>query len=227
MAHEGQYQCQRGCKEKFKTFSILDEHHKSKHTTNTKQTFELKCNVCNSIFTSQHHLRQHVDIKHARQNTPQQVNCEFCGLIVKNQVDLRKHIEICTEGFQQVGNKVCKYFANGGCSKGQYCRFAHPQEKDFSSTPHCRNGNRCRFFANGTCFFFHRGVGVQKPRNQEPFNGRNSRNEIQPRAWCKFLEDCVRVPNCPFLHAEEDFPQLPKSNHPPSERKVEGWWADY
>ena len=29
MVHEGQYQCQRGCKEKFKTWSILDDHHKS------------------------------------------------------------------------------------------------------------------------------------------------------------------------------------------------------
>ena len=36
MAHEGQYQCQRGCKEKFKTFSILEEHHENKHTSNKK-----------------------------------------------------------------------------------------------------------------------------------------------------------------------------------------------
>ena len=106
MAHEGQYQCQRDCKEKFKTFSILDDHNKIKHTSNKKQTLEFKCNVCNS----QHHLRQHVDIKHARQNISQQANCEWCGLIVINQAELRKHIETCTEGFQQNANKVCRFF---------------------------------------------------------------------------------------------------------------------
>ena len=29
--HEGQYQCQRGCRDKFKTWSNLDDHHNKKH----------------------------------------------------------------------------------------------------------------------------------------------------------------------------------------------------
>ena len=65
MAHEGQYQCQRGCKLKFKTLRILDEHHKSKHAI--KQTVEYKCDKCNLSFTSQHHLRQHLNTKHVMQ----------------------------------------------------------------------------------------------------------------------------------------------------------------
>ena len=41
MVHTGQYQCQRGCKEYFKTTSILDKHHKEIHRA--KPTVEFKC----------------------------------------------------------------------------------------------------------------------------------------------------------------------------------------
>ena len=224
MAHEGQYQCQRGCKLKFKTLRILDEHHKSKHAI--KQTVEYKCDKCNLSFTSQHHLRQHLNTKHVMQTPSKEMRlfCEFCGLITNNQEDLINHKATCNAGYQQVGNKVCKYFDNGGCFRGNSCRFSHPKEKQ-QSTPHCKNGFSCRFLANSCCFFFHRGVGVQKQRNQEVYQKRQNVNASKP--WCKYLEDCSRVPNCPFLHAEEDFPELPKTNPPPIRSETQGWWEDY
>ena len=68
MVHEGQYQCQRGCREKFKTWSILDEHHKSKHSAPTNQTEVFKCDVCKSSFLSKQNLRHHIEAKHANQD---------------------------------------------------------------------------------------------------------------------------------------------------------------
>ena len=62
MKHEGQYQCQRGCNEKFKTHQILDKHHKSEHSSQPPETF--KCDICNDNFTSQQKLRQHNEAKH-------------------------------------------------------------------------------------------------------------------------------------------------------------------
>ena len=222
MAHNGQYQCQRGCKEKFKTPRILDEHHKSKHMA--KPSAEFKCDKCISSFTTQNNLRLHMNIKHVQQRAPphMKLSCEYCGLITNGKDQLENHKVHCNAGYTQMGNKICKYFDRGGCFKGESCRFTHLQESQSRSTPHCRNGSRCNFLARGSCFFFHSGVGTQQPRNQEvPAESQNS------KTWCKYLEDCDRVPNCPFLHAEEDFPKLSKANHPPLGQKSRGWWQNY
>ena len=126
--------------------------------------------------------------------------------------ELEVHLGEYHWGFQQPPNKICRYFLNGGCSKGRFCRFTHPQEKQERRVPHCRHGNRCRYLAQGVCSFFHRGYGVQQQKTKD---------------LCNYMEDCVRVPNCPFAHSDQDFPKLTKTNHPPSGVRVEGWWADY
>ena len=215
MAHDrGQYQCQRGCKESFKSWSKLDEHHKDKHPV-TKQ-IQFICNVCNFIATSKHLLTQHIVNKHKPQNIQvPNVNCEVCGYSTNNHQDMVTHKRGCNSEFIRVGNKICKYFATVGCFKGQSCRFKHPEENQRRDTPSCRNGIQCRYLANGVCSFFHRGVGVQNPRQQSQQSSYQASPPKESRQWCKFLEDCVRVPNCAFIHYEEDFPQLRKTNDPP------------
>ena len=135
MAHRGQYQCQRGCKESFKTLNILDEHHRSKHTTPDIKQFE--CEVCSVSFTSLHYLRQHVTNKHekANRNKPMQINCEICGLIASSNQEFLNNKRECNGEFERVANKICKYFVNGGCLKNENCRFSHRQEKQFRSAP--------------------------------------------------------------------------------------------
>ena len=78
MVHEGQYQCQRGCRDKFRTWSILDEHQKSKYTPTTKEKEIFKCDVCKSTFLSKQHLRHHIGAKHTNQTNPptSNVKCE-------------------------------------------------------------------------------------------------------------------------------------------------------
>jgi hypothetical protein len=94
MAHNGQYRCQRGCKEVFKTFPLLDKHHKERHTT--KQSVEFKCDKCKSSFASKQYHRQHMMTRHSNPNTPPpQVHCEFCGLIVNRGDEFLKHRREC------------------------------------------------------------------------------------------------------------------------------------
>ena len=161
---------------------------------------EFKCDLCTSKFTSKHHLRQHVEYKHAKPNIqmPIEVNCEFCGLITKSHQDMINHKRECNCEFIRVGNKVCKYFVNGGCFKGETCAFTHPSEKQFKEAPTCRNGSQCRYLANGVCSFYHRGIGIQRPRNQAQHHQTsppdNSFQQSSTKRWCRFLEDCNRVP---------------------------------
>lgn len=42
--HQGQYQCQRGCREQFKEWNSLDEHHKNQH--GQPNSSEFKCDQC-------------------------------------------------------------------------------------------------------------------------------------------------------------------------------------
>ena len=142
---------------------------------------------------------------------------------------INKWTIICTTGFQTVSSKLCRYFANGFCSKGESCSFSHGIKP---YVPLCRNGQRCGYLANGVCGFFHPGVGVQKTRfnnqsehannnNQRMFhiNQKTSSNSEQFKRWCRSMEDCSRVPNCPFSHHEQDFPPLSKTNPPETARK--------
>ena len=132
-------------------------------------------------------------------------------------------MNICTKGFQTVNQRLCRYYMNGFCLKGEPCFFSHVIP---SSPSPCRNGPRCGYFANGVCRFFHRGVGVQQQRFD---NQSEDRYESNPRMygtnqktnstrWCYDMEDCVRVPNCSFSHYEQDFPPLEKNNPPQNVR---------
>ena len=207
LAHEGQYQCQRGCKKvAFKTVKLLDEHIKLQHSN--IDVNEYPCDMCDSEFTAQFQLRQHKTKKHANINVHTSSNCLYCGQIFTYDEDLKNHLENCDGGFSSVKSKECHYYNRGGCRRGDACRFTHIKQRDERIYPECRNGPRCRYMASGVCNFFHAGVGIQNPRHQE--DPQQSSSEQEGRKFCRFLEDCSRVPNCPFLHSEQDFPRLPR-----------------
>ena len=136
---------------------------------------------------------------------------------------MNRHEESCDVGFEKSGNgKECYYYRRGECLKGDLCSFKHQETIERTQTPKCRNGSRCRYFANGVCVFYHPGVGVQKPKLNESFQGQ------EDRVWCRFAEDCFNVPNCPFIHDDQDFPELKKHNTPPIESKrLINAWMDY
>ena len=125
----------------------------------------------------------------------------------------------CNTEFQHVGNKICKYFLNGGCIKGDMCIYKHPHNKKFRAAPACRNGPQCRYLSSGVCSFYHRGFVVLRPISQEQ---QNNGYKQQLSQLCKFIEDCNRF-YCHYAQYEEDFPKLRKTNNAPMGNMSQGW----
>ena len=213
LAHEGQYGCQKGCKEKFITLRALDEHHKNKHPVNIRRESELKCNICKSSFLTIKQVKDHMNNKHAHTSVSK---CKMCGFVANDVEGLRIHSEQYHEGFHLPRKNICKYFIAGNCLKGSMCRFEHQRQKaqneSSQNIPNCRNGVYCDYFYRGRCRYFHRGTGIQNPGTNHRFIRNTNPNN---RGWCKYLEDCFKVPNCQFKHYDKDFPELSLTNNPP------------
>ena len=223
--HSGQFMCQRGCKMKFTLFKDLDEHIKTAHSHQQPQNV-YQCGKCDEKFNETHKLRQHITKQHAM---PQRYNCEQCDLTFNNSDQLKIHEDSHHSGFKDVNVKLCRYFARGYCWKEKsLCTYSHDQNS--LKTPECRNGPYCRYLASGSCSYFHRGVGVQNPRYQSSNTSPQMADEPKTsKRWCRYMEDCHRVPECPFSHYDQDFPQLTK-NIPPGNSKTRTnvqMWQEY
>ena len=90
----------------------------------------------------------------------------------------------------------------------------------------CKNGLSCEWLAKQRCSFFHPRIGVQNTWTREDsgqgghqvnrFNKeprRQPRDQAEPnkqsdRVVCRFNGRCERIPNCQYLHFNEDFPKL-------------------
>ena len=280
---EDQTKCLK-CKKTFPTKKDLNEHIQKTHSSNMHS-----CNHCEAKFLVDHALKQHTKAVHkeahtlpvghpersARQNNAKQTShnkfkCRICGKAHTSGVNLDEHLSQCA---QVQTKQLCKYFAEGRCTRGSWCKFSHHTEGNHKvfqggfSNQECRRGpqchflaqNRCNFFhevqynqprqhhnqerpqprqqrqqirmpqmqhqqqlmqewvqpcrrgpgcvfwAEGTCFYFHKEVGLQDvwQQNQQK---QQEQQSYQVRA-CRYMEDCERVPHCPFRHYNEDFPQ--------------------
>ena len=171
---------------------------------------------CQQSFNAKAKLRIHIEKNHT---PPLKFKCESCEQRFATQNQRTEHMKQCHEGFETINTPVCRYFANGFCSKGDSCSFL-PQTQ--FTAPLCRNCPRCGYLFNGVCNFFHPGIGVQSPRfqNQTAFPSTNNQRNItqgkvsphshQPNRCCR---------NCPFIHHEQDFPPLSKNNPQENMRK--------
>ena len=73
------------------------------------------------------------------------------------------------QGFQNKSSgKPCRYFKKGYCAKGNQCTFKHIESYK-TYAPACNQGPECRYLAQGRCYFFHPGVGIQKPQREHDF----------------------------------------------------------
>ena len=158
-------------------------------------------------------------------------NCNKCGKSISEIDEMKNHAEVCMEEFLPAQkSKVCRYYARGECWKGNQCLFVHPkssQEEHRVNIPLCSNGLSCRFLMSGVCRYFHPGIGVQHPTWQSQQQEQHQQEQYQKKGrWCRFLEDCWRVPNCPFTHYDQDFPKLPKVNKPQESSNLQDW-MDY
>ena len=198
--HTGQYQCQRqGCKQKFKTYSDMDNHINADHEN--KSSKEFICSKCNLYFKEQYELRLHNQKKHVSSNS---VDCQKCGRAFETRNDFKNHdVYQCEQMFTNVPKKVCRYFINGGCNKGNLCKFSHQEQiNDNSRLPKCKNGAQCRYLAGGVCVFSHWGAGGQR-RNQKNNHFVNKPNYNKFRKpTCRNGAQCRHLANgvCAFYH---------------------------
>ena len=195
------------------------------------------CPECPEKFQIKKNWRKHILDHH----TVDEFECVECENVFDTKGKYDEHMKRYHGEFQKE-TKVCRYYKQGRCTN-QQCRFAHPenlqpnnqhnsqqkqmpfqpmqqqqiyhqqeleQQQQQNWLPSCRRGPACVFLAQGRCFYFHR---KQEQKQQQQGS---SRREQQPRHTiaCKWMEDCRRVPYCPFQHyAGGDFPPLQQNQH--------------
>ena len=286
---EDQAECLK-CKKKFPTKKDLNNHMNTKHNNNLHS-----CTYCEAKFLVAHALKQHTQAVHkerqtlpvghpersvaqsnANQTNPKGFKCRICGKAHTSGIMLDEHLSQCS---QDQTRQLCKFFAEGRCTKGRWCKFSHHVEGNhvgsneggfinqecrrgpqchflaqnrcqfFHQVQHnqpmqqqssrrqvrqhprqqrqqhqnmmptrqyqqqpmqkwvepCRRGPGCVFWAEGTCFYFHEEVSLQDVWQQKHLD----QSDQQPplKKACRYMEDCNRVPNCPFQHYNVDFPQ--------------------
>ena len=85
-------------------------------------------------------------------------------------------------------------------------------------TPACKQGESCDWMAKGSCRYFHKGVGVQKPSSQgaqthhQPRQSHEKQDSRQSKE-CHFQDRCYK-PSCPYKHSSsKDFPSQRRQSH--------------
>ena len=230
------------CDKRFKSNGDLEKHIKSKHDVPecplcekifvNKKTLETHvdncmkdllvmepCKECDKRFTKPG-LRRHIN-KGECQKKAEKHTCGECGMICTNATELKQQT---SDEHEQRNREVCRHFRRGNCLRGGNCKFAHVgyQTRSENTEPtsrvnNCRNGDRCRWLAQGKCKFNHqnRQNGVPQTSQSERTAHGNRSGDRGRQCW--YLNNCRRVPNCPFSHKSlVDFPLLPnRGGRPP------------
>ena len=123
-----------------------------------------QCDLCPDYFLSVLALRDHIKLKHNKDNGTFR-NCNKCHYSAVNRSHLKAHIESHhkKEKAQTINkiNKTCKYWRDSSCNFGQNCKFKH----EFIM---CTFKERCRDILN--CRFEHEKPGTVKRSVQNIVN---------------------------------------------------------
>ena len=213
LIHTGQFVCGE-CKLAFKTRSELKRHEGTHTQKSSVRGF--KCISCDKDFQAQHSFKQHLDTKHnntkkfpvghpGRYVEHKNIACTKCDKLFYTGSEVEEHMtehratNKSEQNFQfQRKRKVCRYFKNGFCFKGEQCAFSHiqPQNNDIQV---CRRGQGCKFFYQNRCKFFHENAGVH----------------FKKQRACKFGEKCWNFSTCEFSHDNQGFRFSHRTNRPP------------
>ena len=207
--------------------------------TEIQESVNLVCISCDKEFNSEHSLKQHMNSKRinvnalpvghperARKNNNEtlKIACVKCDKRFSTGKDVEEHMQehngdgnTDQEYENPSVDKICRFFRNGYCSKGDECLFKHIGGQT-NSTPTCNRGPGCFFFQQNRCHFFHPSAGIQQPRIQP----KSSQRE------CRFKQQCWNIADCPFFHPGQGFRFARRQNRPPQEG-VRGMsaWIDY
>ena len=182
----------------------------------------VKCKKCQQSFT-RFGIKRHSDKCHEKQPISL-FSCSECGHRAKTAKEIKQHQANTHQQDVEVSKEVCKHWRNGHCFKGNQCQFSHVgyQKNKTTSTPSttrdwtapCKHGDSCSWLEKGTCQFFHRGVGVQKPAVGR--KGQHGKKHHDGLKMCHFNEKCYNKSTCPFKHTfVGDFHTQRRQQRPP------------
>ena len=132
---------------------------------------KLTCITCDKIFQTDHSFKQHMLAKHKdkdsspvpknntlpvghpdryqkKQEVRKSIACMICSKLYATGKEVEEHMEEHTQENEQneeleytKEDKICRYFRNGFCFKGEKCIFKHIKNK----IPVCKRGPECSF----------------------------------------------------------------------------------
>lgn len=220
------------CDEAYPQGKILE-----KHTDECMMSMDegIECPTCMNKFLTKRALKRHITRIHKKPIG--NFVCSHCEMIFNNENEMRSHMEKCMQEVQPEKSKeVCIHWRRGYCKRGDGCGYSHvghqlkinsaPHSTKLTSyTPACKHGQSCVWLAKGSCSYFHKNIGVQKPWNLKEKRENTHQNThmvkttralggSQPsgRRECKYGAQCNNLFSCTFLHSLVDFPNLQKEN---------------
>ena len=152
---------------------------RQKNDLKNQKQGQYKCDFCEFTSNKSFDINLHEHETH-KQST---IKCNLCDFRAKNKEILRKHHEVAMGHKKQL---ACKYFLNGMCRYGKFCRFEHKTENT-QKTNILKGNNQLRSPRNTQCKFF---------ENCQKFpNCGYMHYEV-----CKYQENCTKGERCNFIH---------------------------
>ena len=143
------------------------------------------------------------------------IGCTKCDKKCANGRQVDEHMKEHAGGFKTpTFAKICRYFRNGYCSKGEHCIYKHV-EIQLEATPRCNRGQDCIFMQQNRCYYFHPDIGVQRPKSNKNIK------------QCKFQEQCRNKFECNFSHNAQVFRQEMMRGRPPQGLRKVNMWQEY
>ena len=160
-----EYQCEI-CKDKFSTMNDAREH-SMKSCGNIKQKEVVidiedvendhRCNACLISYSSNKHLKKHMEEHHA-------TDCTKCHAIFKSQDDIYKHANVCSEIRAPLMCEKCncELISKTGLEKhmercnGEELPTINKKPMQQQSKEKCTNGPKCKFLRENRCLFVHK-----------------------------------------------------------------------
>ena len=207
------------CTQKFTTNNGLEKHMKDKHTEfvcdycddvfRTKREFERHMAQCEELgleaveCNNKKKLVRWGSKKHKCQPTKKTIACTTCERIFKTIPEMKKH-KANEHRAQEKSMIICRFYRQGNCLNGDSCQFSHagfvrnncqtsPTSKSTPKSSTCRHGDNCAWLAKGTCSFYHRGVGVQKPHQQNKHSPKHQQNDHPNPLRCPRGPSCIHL----------------------------------